>query len=327
MSNNIKTNNRSINVKLNNSINNKSINNKSIRNNNRPNTSGINMLKTRFNIMDKIKNQMGINNSSGSGGLMSKVMAGQNKTYIIVASILLIIILVVAGIFIYRYMNSTKAVTPTTKEFIPYIHDGFIEKKINAGSIPSSSEGNEYNINTWIYINDYKQMETKNLCIIYKGSYSNDLNNHKNANPSVWFLQGKNKLRVHIGLDSSYKDEDSKTTTQCSGYGVDSSECVIDYFPLQKWVNLNISLRNNVVDIFLNGKLHKSCILSGAPKVNDGDLVICPEDEYYGGGFNGYISKFNYSNKALSSEKIFNMYKNGPVTKEKTFTNLFGLLG
>ena len=316
MSNNIKTNNRSNNIKTNN------------RSNNRTNTSGINVLQTRFNIMDKIKNQMGINNTPGSGGLMNKVMAGQNKTYIIVASILLIIILVVAGIFIYRYMNSTKAITPTTKEFIPYIHDGFIEKKINAGSIPSSSEGNEYNINTWIYINDYKQMEQNEKCIIYKGSYPSDLNNHKNANPSVWFLQGKNKLRVNIGLDSAYNnDDDSKTTTQCAGYGVDSSECVIDYFPLQKWVNLNISLRNNVVDIFLNGKLHKSCILAGAPKVNDGDLVICPENNTYGDGFNGYISKFNYSNKALSSEKIFDMYKNGPVTKEKSFTNLFGLLG
>jgi len=326
MSNNIKTNNRSNNVKSNNVKTNNRINS---RTNNRPNTSGINMLQTRFNIMDKIKNQMGINNSPGSDGLMNKVMAGQNKTYIIIAVILLIIILVVAGIFIYRYMNSTKAITPTTKEFIPYIHDGFIEKKINAGSIPNSSEGNEYNINTWIYINDYKQMEKNDKCIIYKGYYaSSALNEHKNANPSVWFLQGENKLRVNIGLDSAYNDDDdSKSTTQCTGYGVDSSECVIDYFPLQKWINLNISLRNNVVDIFLNGKLHKSCILAGAPKVNDGDLVICPENNTYGDGFNGYISKFNYSNKALSSEKIFNMYKNGPITKEKTFTNLFGLLG
>ena len=322
--NNIKNNNRGNNIK---SIgNNSRINNKS----NTPNTSGINILQTKFNIMDKIKNQMGLNNSSNSSnGLMKKAMKGKNKTYIIIAIVLLLIILIVAGIFIYRYMDNNKAVKPTTKEFIPYIHDGFIEKKINDGSIPSSSEGNEYNINTWIYLNDYNEMRDKDKCIIYKGEFPSSLTQHIYANPSVWFLKNTNQLRVNIGLDSTYIENpvtSKALTNSCGSSNENFSECIIDNFPLQKWVNVNISLRNNVIDIFLNGKLHKSCILKGAPKVSDGDLVICPEDGDNGGGFNGYISKFNYSNKALSSETIFNMYKNGPVTKEKSFSNFFGLL-
>ena len=44
-------------------------------------------------------------------------------------------------------------------------------------------------------------------------------------------------------------------------------------------------MRNNVIDVFFDGLLKKSCILKGFPVLSNNDMLICPD-----GGFNGYIS-------------------------------------
>jgi len=86
--------------------------------------------------------------------------------------------------------------------------------------------------------------------------------------------------------------------------------CDIEHFPLQKWVSVNIAVTENVLDISLDGKLVKSCILTGSPKVNDNDLLVCPE-----GGFNGFISNLKVSSKALSVKDIKSHYDKGPTLK------------
>ena len=82
---------------------------------------------------------------------------------------------------------------------------------------------------------------------------SSDHTINKDANPSVWLLKHKNTLRVVTGLDTTYGGSDcGPQTQQCTG--IDMDYCDVDNFPLQTWVCLNISQRNNVLDIFSNGK-------------------------------------------------------------------------
>ena len=60
---------------------------------------------------------------------------------------MLIIILGVAMIFCSPLHETKNPSELKTKQFIPYIHDASIDKRISNGSIPRSSDGNEYNIN------------------------------------------------------------------------------------------------------------------------------------------------------------------------------------
>jgi hypothetical protein len=236
----------------------------------------------------------------------------------IIAIVLLIIILAVSGYYIYKYVKTTKLIGEKTKQFIPYIHDASIDKRFNYGSLPESSHGNEYNINFWIYVNDYVYRKDEDKSIIYKGDVIGTLNNADNqnnvnrrGNPGIWLLKNVNTLRVQIGLDTQYDENPCNSTVSvCDDSSLPSEICDIPNFPLQKWVAVNVSLRSNVLDIFLNGTLVKSCILSGSPMVSKGDMYVLKD-----GGFNGYISNLKYSNKALSAEKIYKMYSKGPTLK------------
>ena len=47
--------------------------------------------------------------------------------------------------------------------------------------------------------------------------------------------------------------------------------------PLQKWVNLIISLYGRTLDVYIDGKLVRTCVLPGVAQVNpDADILVTP---------------------------------------------------
>lgn len=294
-----------------------------------------NNLLSRLNNVNKKINKLKGNNSNGFGfsRISSKIFGSNsgyksppsapsnvsNKVFIVIGVILLLIILSVAGYFLYHYFTDKKEIQKS-KLLIPYIHDAQLDKMFTSGSIPATVSGNEYNINMWIYVNDYQYRNEVDKCILFKGPIASnqsvgnieDSNNNK-SNPSVWFKKHVNTLVVLTGLDTSFSSECGKSN-QCDNDNIGADKCEIKNFTIQRWVNLNISLRNNVLDIFMDGSLVKSCILSGSPTTNSGDLFVGKQgtDDSMT-GFNGYISKLEYTNKALSVDDINQRYKNGPT--------------
>ena len=84
-------------------------------------------------------------------------------------------------------------------------------------------------------------------------------------------------------------------------------KCVVKNFPLQKWVNLIVSLQGETLDVYIDGKLHKTCVLEGVAKVsNDNDVRVTP-----GGGFSGWTSNFQYWDKASNPQQAYNIYRKG----------------
>ncbi len=83
--------------------------------------------------------------------------------------------------------------------------------------------------------------------------------------------------------------------------------CDIGNLPSGKWFHVTISCINKNLDIYVNGRLKKRCVLKGIPKQNFGDLHITSD-----GGFDGFLSKFRYFNYAVPYYKIEQMVSDGP---------------
>ena len=300
--------------------------------------SNKNNLTSKLNNVNKQLNKLRGNNSNGNNKksnfkMPSMPSMSSNKVFIAIGVVLLVIVLAVGGYFLYRYLTSKKALF-TSKMLIPYIYDAQLDKMFTNSSIPSNVSGNEYNINMWIYISDYQYRNDADKCILFKGDinsssplhYTDD--NLKQASCSIWLAKGVNTLTVCTGLDTHFSDNDCPQTTivgaptkDCSKTdGVSFDKCHVEDFPIQRWVNLNVSLRNNVLDIFMDGSLVKSCILEGTPVINKDNLYISKTGSEGMNGFNGYLSKLEYTNKSLSVDNIMKRYKNGPtVTSGSSF--------
>lgn len=83
--------------------------------------------------------------------------------------------------------------------------------------------------------------------------------------------------------------------------------CQIDNIPIQKWFNVIISLYGLTLDVYLDGKLVRTCVMPGVPQVNN-SLGITVSGK---GGFSGWTTNFKYWADASNPQQAYNIYKDG----------------
>ena len=93
--------------------------------------------------------------------------------------------------------------------------------------------------------------------------------------------------------------------------------CSIKMIPLQKWVNVIVSVYNQVVDIYIDGLLTSSCVLKTFPAISTSDVSLTPE-----GGFSGYISRVKFLNSAMTVQKAKDIYYDGPIYSPTLFSQI-----
>lgn len=152
----------------------------------------------------------------------------------------------------------------------------------------TSSVNFSYSI--WFYVDDwnYKYGQAK---VIF-----GRLDQNKKPCPSVILAPTQNNINVSLTV---YPSSSSSSEIIHS--------CGVHNIPIQKWVNLSISVYNRSLDIYIDGKLVRTCMLPGVPKIdNSSNVLVTP-----GGGFSGFTTKLQYWDYAIDPQKAWNIYKLG----------------
>ena len=241
------------------------------------NNSGFNIRQTYNNVANKTKNTL--------------------KKYPIQAAIAIIILL--SGIAIYYGYLLTKDYSKTIGGE-PWIVEGNKSARrqwtIPARRILPSDDrphGIEFTYAFWMYINNsnYDNNSSSNnnewKHVFHKGNSTGI----PLQSPGVWLYPTVNKLAINMNT-----------------YEAVTESCEIDNIPIDKWVHVTISVMDKNVYIYINGRLKKRCKLKGIPKLNIGNLYINNH-----GGFDGFMSRFKYFNKAIPYWKIEKMVNDGPA--------------
>ena len=190
----------------------------------------------------------------------------------------------------------------------PILVDGSIDasdpKNAKHWKLPISSSTNSPNlsftISFWMYIADWNYRYTEPKAIMVKGA--NGIG-REDAAPGIWLARKTNRLVV-------------ATRTKARGH---LEFCDVDNIPLQKWVHVCYILNNRVVDIYINGKLERSCVLTGVPLLNNSDLYLIPPNPSNGQGvqdmrygFLGQLSSVRYFSRSLRPVDVARIYNEGP---------------
>ena len=182
----------------------------------------------------------------------------------------------------------------------------------------------------WLYINDFNYKYGEPKYVLMKGSTNKDCDGHYySTNPAIYLDDDKNDLVINIELQSQTNvgegtapaSTNDATNSQCNDSTL-YAQCRVNNIALQRWVCINLSLYNNIMDVYLDGKLYKSCIFNGFPKPNN-------EPMFFGfdGGFDGFVSRITWANKNLSPEEIYSRYEQGPKILENPVQKLKNALG
>jgi len=161
----------------------------------------------------------------------------------------------------------------------------------------------------------------------YMNNVSQDLSDYKSVNSSATIintedLSAPNSTRYAHGIWVYVKKHDGQApfitfgdetnggtqlylagATPTLKYKSGTDELIItDNFPIQKWVNLVVSVDNQIVDIYMDGKLVKS------------SNIAHPTPSSWGlssGTFNGYITKFKRWAEPLNPQMVYDTYMKG----------------
>lgn len=210
---------------------------------------------------------------------------------------ILLIVIIIIILFVILYIVS-KAIENNNIQNIksPIIISDTLDASVQRSpiSVQKPTEGLGLSINTWIFVSDWNYNFGKFKPIIVKGSINNS---EINATPALLLYPETNALQVI-----------TKTT-----FG--NEDCSIQNIPLQTWVNICYILDNRNVDIYINGKLERSCALKGIPTINENDSIyVTPSfDNNIPPGYWGKIGKTQYFSYTITPDKVSDLYASGPI--------------
>lgn len=220
--------------------------------------------------------------NTGSNSVFNKQMG-----YILLAILAIAIIVIVIVVIVNKNRNRNN------QNIIIDTPVNAFGMRNNRFTVKNSELGLEFSYSVWIYIQDWTH-GWKNIFVKGSGSPGSSVAGQRASSqlraPGLWLYPDTNSLHARINT-----------------YASPNEGCDIKNIPLQKWVHIGYVLNNRTVDMYIDGKLERSCVLRGVPKLNDSELIVCDNN-----GFFGKISNLVYYRYALKPEDIHNIYSNGP---------------
>ena len=88
-----------------------------------------------------------------------------------------------------------------------------------------------------------------------------------------------------------------------------TNDCDIADFPLQKWVNLIISFNGSAMDVYVDGKLVKSCVVNNGSKLSETQKIILGDASKIEDV--GFITNVKLKAAPIAPQEAWDIYSQG----------------
>jgi hypothetical protein len=253
----------------------------------------------------------------------------------------LVIIIFIVLVILYFIINAFSKTSNLTK-----MAEGKTIQTIKASDLKNANNSNNFTYSMWIYVDDWNYNFGKEKSVLDRANsptvvlgdkpntlkvlmqyYDKSKNKVKPAGSIGSTKMSAARLAACAACQSGYTCGNScencangmpdelgaaaaalASASTAAGNSVTSiNTCLIENVPIQKWVNIIISLYGRTLDIYLDGKLVRTCILPGVPRINNDANIHVTKD----GGFSGWTSTFKYWSNASNPQEAYNIYKDG----------------
>jgi len=178
-------------------------------------------------------------------------------------------------------------------------HDTTTATTIAAASAPMSAQKEgAYGMQWWMFVKDWNYAYGKDKHIVRR----TDPTNSGVVNPQISLHPTDNILRVSIAV---YSHDGGPAAANHDGTD-DVFVCEVPNIPLQSWFSVSVTVFGRNVDIYIDGKLVKSCFTTGVPKPAYGDINVTPD-----GGFSGRMCGFYHYPRMLVPEDALAFWSAG----------------
>ena len=220
-------------------------------------------------------------------------------------SIVITIVVIVLILMLLRYMFSD----PYT---LQSMQDAKTSSTINSASLATNGSGipsSNFSYSVWFYINNWNYRYGESKVIFGRmgstsGTETGSVPGINGQDPCPAVVLGAVENNIAVSL-ACFPGADQQPTTPGSNTIIHT--CSVANIPIQKWVNLSISVYGRSMDIYIDGKLVRTCLLPGVANVNNNsNIYVTPL-----GGFDGWTSKFQYYPNSINPQEAWNIYTQG----------------
>ncbi len=211
-------------------------------------------------------------------------------------SLALIAILVGAGAY-FIYDSVTGDPTVSTK----MLSDPATNDKTGSLSTTTPTDTQNWGIQYWMYVDNwgYKYGTAKNVLTRANTAAGSG----QGFSPNVQLHPTDNTLQIQVSMPAP---SGPTPAAQSGDAQSDVFTCEVPNIPFQTWFAVSISCSGRNLDVYINGKLLKSCLIPGVPVAANGDIVY-----QQNGGFSGKLTDLVSVTRALTPADAESFYAAG----------------
>jgi hypothetical protein len=165
---------------------------------------------------------------------------------------------------------------------------------------------NNYSFSVWVYVDEWgvNYDNNKNILAIAPGTTS----------PCFFalFLSPRtNDLNIYVEPSTA-----PSVPTTGNIFNSLKTTCGVTNFPLQTWVNISVSVYNRAIDVYIDGKLIRTCSMTKvASAISNRSNIFIGGSRTPGNnevpGFSGFIASVVYSPEVFSPKEVWDIYARG----------------
>lgn len=203
---------------------------------------------------------------------------------------------------------------------------------------PKIYEGGDYSVNTWIYVTGVdKTSHNRKHILELKGQYFSTLvialdafknslvvrtSNSEASEAVEGFAAGSGSGRTATDISTpnseistgsltpAYLETFFKPMTADDSLLTSPVQCDIPDIDLQRWVMVTVVLTGRTTDVYIDGKLRRSCINKSYFKVDPTGVTPVMTLR---SGFDGYTGTTSVGNYSMNPDEIYRAYLTGPA--------------
>jgi hypothetical protein len=211
------------------------------------------------------------------------------------------------------------------------------------GKVPAIFTGGDFTLSFWVYIDDWNYkvsaskflfalspeqlgLASKSPLVAVLTPYQNGLQVRANttasakAPPPGPVAAVTSAAGPDITIESNLQTLLNQQTSMSMFQSTVDVPCDMKEVPLQRWVCLTIVSSGRVLDIYMDGKLARSCVLENNIQIPRGPLRLRLGEN---GGFGGRYSSVQMWNQQLTPDVIYGIYMMGPTqAQHNVFTDV-----
>lgn len=270
-----------------------------------------------------------------------------------IISLVVIILVLIALYYLYQFMYGATASLSSTalvSSLTSYTSSSSLDpNSVAVVNMTGVTQGGNYSTSMWVYVASTKANNSNivHLLDITGGNSSTNAGNtllFVGLDPSNGTLvvrqssSGNGDISMPAGGSTPYSTGyslsslisgyiSSASSQTPSSFTKDDRCDILNGIEYQRWVLVTVVANGRTLDVYLDGKLSRSCVYNGINSigVQTGNAVATVGNRKLSGqsAMTGYFSTTDYYNYALTPDLIWGIYQAGPSTSS---TNFFGSL-